>query len=226
LNRCAKDRIGAGRAVVAVNPGGVALPVVEAAAALGAGVLFIDCERTAISVESVPALARTAQALGMSALVRSPSHDPALLTRYLDCGVDGLILPAVESAAVCAMLLDTAATAAGRRAADLLLVAQIESVPGLERWDEIAAAPGIDLVLIGPNDLSHSMGFRGDTGRPEVVEAVAALAARLRAKGRAFGLPVTPDSAADWVSRGATFLYTTLQTLLAPGLGAVGRAAA
>ena len=215
----AKEAIQAGRPVVAVNPGGVAFPVIDILARHGCDCLFVDCERTPVSVESVPVLARAAQARGMSALLRSPSKDPAILTRYLDCGVDGLILPQVESLDECAMLVRTARYATKGRESELLLVAQIESAPAVERVDALAGAPGIDLFLIGPNDLAHSMGFLGDTSRPELRAAVEHAAERLRACNRPFGLPAAAETARDWIGRGARLLYITLEQLLAMALG-------
>ena len=220
----AKEAIASGRPVIAVNPGGVALPVVDILARHGCDCLFIDCERTPVSVESVPVLARAAQARGMSALLRSPSKDPAMLTRYLDCGVDGLILPQVESLDECAMLVRTARYATKGRESELLLVAQIESAPAVERVDALAGAPGIDLFLIGPNDLAHSMGFLGDTSRPELRAAVEHAAERLRACNRPFGLPATPETVSGWIGRGARLLYVTLDQLVATSLGDFRRA--
>ncbi|MGU3492491.1 HpcH/HpaI aldolase family protein [Xanthobacteraceae bacterium A53D] len=221
MNQRAKTAILERRAILAVNPGGVALPVVEALGACGVDCLFIDCERTAVSIESVPMLARTAQALGMSAVVRVIGRDPAVITRALDCRVDGIVLPSCESADDCRMLVETARAATKGREADLLLIAQIESVEGHRRLEEIAGVPGIDLILIGPNDLSHSMGFVGDTTRPELKAAVDDIMARLAALGRPFGLPATSATAPDLVGRGATFIYATLEGLLRPGVTAL-----
>lgn len=221
MNGHAKARLQAGGTVIAVNPGGVSVPAADMLARLGADCLFIDCERTAVSVDAVPAMARAAQAGGISAIVRSESRDPAILTRYLDCGIDGLVLPQVESAAECAMLVATARAATKGREDQLLLIAQIESVGGIAALDDIATAPGIDLVLIGPNDLAHSMGFLGDTSRPELKQAVDDCAARLVAHGKAFGLPVTAATIAAWRGKGASFFYTSLEGLLAPSLSAL-----
>lgn len=224
MSRRLKSMVNAGRPVLAVNPGGVALPVVDALADVGVEALFIDCERTPVSIEGVVILARAAQARGMSALVRSPTRDPAYLMRYLDCRIDGLVLPQVEDAAACAELV--AVAQATGRCADLFLVAQIETVAGIAALDQIAAAPGIDLILIGPNDLSHSMGFAGDACHPQVQAAVRDIADRLSALGRPFGLPVTAATAGDWVGRGARLLYSGLGPLLSPSVAALREAAA
>lgn len=226
MNNHAKARLRAGGTVIAVNPGGVSVPAADMLARLGADCLFIDCERTAVSVDAVPAMARAAQAGGISAIVRSESRDPAILMRYFDCGIDGLVLPQVESRAECDMLVATARAATKGREDDLLLIAQIESVGGIAALDAIATAPGIDLILIGPNDLAHSMGFLGDTSRPELRQAVDACAAALVTHGKPFGLPVTAATIADWRRKGASIFYTTLEGLLAPSLADLRKAIA
>lgn len=226
MNGSAKAKLAAGAPVIAVNPGGVSLPAADMLARLGADCLFIDCERAPVSVDAVPAMARAAQAGGISALVRSESHDPAILTRYLDCGVDGLILPQVESRAECDMLVATARAATKGRERELFLIAQIESTGGVAALDAIATAPGIDLCLIGPNDLAHSMGYLGDTSRPEVIEEVRECATRLRAHGRPFGLPCTAATVGEWRARGAAFFYVGLEGLIAPSLAEFRKALA
>ncbi len=225
MNRRAKTAIEAGKPVIAVNPGGFALPAVDAIAACGADCLFIDCERTAVSIESVPMLARAAQAHGMSAIVRSYSKDAATLTRYFDCGIDGLVLPNVEAPEECARLRAIARAATKGREGTLLLIAQIESVEGHKRLDEIAGAPGIDLILVGPNDLAHSMGYLGDPARPEVVAALDDITSRLAAASVPYGLPATAETAGYWTKRGARFFYTSLENLLRPSLQALRAAA-
>lgn len=207
-----------GRPVLAVNPGGVALPVVDIVARHGAGCLFIDCERTAISVDAVPMLARAAKAAGMASLVRCESAEAAILLRYLDCGVDGLIVPQVESGAICDRMEAVARQFTKGRPESVFLVAQIESVAGRDKLAEIAGHPAIDCILIGPNDLAHSMGFSGDTSRPDVQDATRAIAAAVVALGKPFGLPVTTENAGEWVGRGARLLYTTLDQFIGPSM--------
>ncbi len=216
-----RDRIAGGQPVLVVNPGGVALPVIDQIAAAGAHCLFIDCERTPISIEGVHVMARMAAAAGLCSVVRVPTRDAALLTRYLDCRVDGIVLPQVESADECRALVQVARDATNGREGDLLLIPQIETVQGHARLEEIAGSPGIDLVLVGPNDLALSMGHAGNPKHPEVQGAVEDIMARLRANGCAFGLPVDEETAGRYVGKGATFLYLNLHSLLKASLARV-----
>lgn len=217
----AKSRIAAGQPVISVNPGGVAIDLAGVLGQMGADVLFIDCERTAIGIESVGPMARAAQIHGTAAVVRSHTADPADMVRILDRGVDGIVVPKVESAAQASVIVETVHYVCGARASEKIVIAQIESVPGVERVSEIVSVEGIDLFLIGPYDLSHSMGFAGDITRPEVVAAVDHVVDVMKTSGCAFGLPVRRDNARQWVDRGAVFLYHTVEWLLRPAFDAL-----
>ncbi len=126
-----------------------------------------------------------------TSIVRVPWNDPISLKRVLDTGVEGVMIPSVETAGQAA---DAVAAcrypSAGRRgsaigairasdyglagdyaatAADnLMIICQIETVTAVENIDAIAAVPGVDLLFIGPYDLSGSAGHFGDIAHPEV----------------------------------------------------------
>jgi 4-hydroxy-2-oxoheptanedioate aldolase len=154
--------------LIAVNAGGLAVPVADAFAGAEDVAIFIDCERTPIGVSDAAIMARAARANGLLSILRTESADPAVVTRYLDCRIDAIVLPQMESAAQCAAVhavLDTHAATAKRTA----FIAQIESVAGHRALDEIAGTPGIDAILIGPNDLAASMGLAGQPQHPDVV---------------------------------------------------------
>ena len=208
--------INQGRSVFAVNLGGVALTVVDLIARHGADCLLIDCERTPIGIESVPALARAAKANGMSSVVRCESADAGIMLRYLDCGIDGLIVPSVETAATCDRMVSVAKQFGKGDVSRTFLIAQIESVQGRAKLTEIASHPGVDLVLVGPNDLAHSMGFDGDTSKPELQAAVRSIASAISALNKPFGLPGTMQNAAEWKKRGARFFVTTIEQFITP----------
>jgi 4-hydroxy-2-oxoheptanedioate aldolase len=170
-------------------------------------------------------MARAAQANGLLSILRTESAEPAVVTRYLDCRIDAIVLPQMESAAQCAAVhavLDTHAATAKRTA----FIAQIESVAGHRALDEIAGTPGIDAILIGPNDLAASMGLAGQPQHPDVVAAVEDIADRVRGHGLPFGLPVRDATAAGWAQRGARLFYTAIGQFLNDGLNQMRTAAA
>lgn len=212
-----RDILRSGAPVFAVNTGGGCAPLTRAFVRSGA-TMFIDCERGAISISDVPALVAAAHLAGGRAILRSESAAPAILTRYLDCGIDGLVVPQVESAAACAAIVRTARDQAlgDPKAA---IIVQIESVAGVAAAPAIAAEPGVDAVLMGPNDLSASMELLGQPTHPKVQAALRDVAEILRAAQMPFGLPVTPLTLPDWRARGASLFYIPAADLVAAAMG-------
>jgi ActR/RegA family two-component response regulator len=107
---------------------------------LGIDILFIDCERAGIGIDMVGPMARAAQRHGAAAVVRSKTRQVEDWVSYLDRGIDGLIVPRVETAQEARLILETVSYACGSRAADMIIIPQIESEAGLRNIDEILAA--------------------------------------------------------------------------------------
>lgn len=206
-----------GQTLWMVNPGGASVDVVDMMANVGAKCLFIDCERTAVGIESVTALARCAQSHGMAALVRTESMQREILVRYLDRGIDGIVVPHVETVEQLKSIGEVVAYVTKGMATKTFSIAQIESQAAIENVAALAADKSIDGFLVGPNDLAHSMGFAGDTSRPELMKAIDGVVATLQQHGRTWGIPGMPDSAQRWSQRGAQLLYCTLEQILRDG---------
>jgi 4-hydroxy-2-oxoheptanedioate aldolase len=204
-------------AVWTVNPGGASLDVVDALARAGARCLFIDCERTAVHIESVTALVRCAHSHGLAAILRSESAQPEILVRYLDRGIDGIVVPHTETVAELEAIGEVVRYVTRGQRERVFAIAQIESQPAVANVAALAACRSVDGFLIGPNDLSHSLGFAGDTTRPELAAAIDGVVAALQQQGRAWGLPAQADTAAAWTQRGAKFLYGTLEQIVKAG---------
>ena len=209
--------LGRGAAVWAVNPGGASLDVVDLLARTGATCVFIDCERTAVHIESVTALTRCAHSHGMAALLRSESMQPEVLVRYLDRGIDGTVVPHTETVAQLQAIGEVVRYVTRGQPEQVFAIAQIESQAAVANAAAMAACRSVDGFLIGPNDLSHSMGLAGDTRRPELAAAIDGVVAALQRHGRAWSLPAQADTASRWMKRGAQFLYGTLEQILKAG---------
>ena len=182
-----------------------ALAVVAAAAAhepaqVGPDWFGIDLQHGDLEPADVAPLLRASR---LPVLVRLASHDPADLARVLDAGADGVIVPAVESAAQACGLVDAAyppprghRSTGGSRAglvgaASLadgpLLLPMVETRAGLGAAAEILDVDGVDGVFIGPYDLALSLGEPSVTS-PAVVAAIDAVLAAARERGRLTGL--------------------------------------
>jgi 4-hydroxy-2-oxoheptanedioate aldolase len=213
-----------GETLWAVNPGGASLDVVDLLARAGARVVFIDCERTAVHIESVTALVRCAHSHGMAAVLRSETAQPEMLVRYLDRGIDGIVVPHTETVAELDAIGEVVRYVTRGQRDSVFAIAQIESQPAVANVAALAACRSVDGFLIGPNDLSHSLGFAGDTTRPELAAAIDTVVAALLQHDRIWGLPAQADTAARWTQRGARFLYGTLEQILKAGYAPMAQA--
>jgi len=133
-------------------------------------------------------------------LVRLASHDEAQLARVLDAGVDGVIVPAVESAAQAGRLVQAACfPPRGRRSQGLaraallgprdqpLLLPMVETRAGLDHLDDILGVDGVDGIFLGPYDLTLSLGQKSVLA-PEVVSAIESVIGRTGGRGRITGI--------------------------------------
>jgi 2-keto-3-deoxy-L-rhamnonate aldolase RhmA len=186
------------------------VPVLLAAA--GLDFFFIDSEHSATSYSQMKGLCRTARGAGVIPLVRVTENAPALISRALDVGAMGIIVPQVNSAeqaraAIAAMKfppighrgygLGSIVTDLKPKAAqeevdsanrETLAVIMIESREGLEAVEEIAAVPEIDLLFIGPYDLSLSLGIVEQFENPVFWNALKRIFAAARQANLAVGL--------------------------------------
>ena len=150
-------------------------------------------------------------------MVRVPSHDPNHVKRLLDAGVTSVMFPMVDSiadaqgvASACRYPplgrrgLATGAIRASRFGLDTkdyldnytqrqLIMAQIETKGGLEAVEKIAEVDGIDLLFVGPNDLSAALGHLGEQDHPLVRTAIDRIVAAAKAKGKLLGTVPTKE---------------------------------
>ena len=169
----------------------------EVAAGCGAEWIGIDVQHGDLELVDVAPLARVSP---VPVLVRLTSHDQAQLARVLDAGVDGVIVPAVESAGQARALVQAAYfPPRGRRSQGLaraallgprdqpLLLPMVETRAGVEHVEEIVGVDGVDGVFIGPYDLSLSLG-QDSVLAGAVVSAIESVIERTRERGRIVGI--------------------------------------
>lgn len=199
---------------------------------MGYDYLWIDTEHEAMDYQTVLMHIIAARAAGTASVVRIPQNEPFLAKRILEMGPDGIIFPMVSSAeeakrAMDACLYPPAGTRGfgprracryGRQdltdyitgAADVTArLCQIESAAAVENLDEMLTVPGIDGFILGPCDLSGTIGHLNEIFHPEVLELVDTAIAKCRAAGMPIGIAVGADSAEDirfWYERGVQFI--------------------
>jgi 4-hydroxy-2-oxoheptanedioate aldolase len=190
--------------------------VAEAVATAGFDWVVIDTEH---SLTDVPDTIVSMQAMApyrTTPVVRAAWNDLVLIKRYLDLGVQTLLIPFVQSAEEAKAAVDamryaprglrgvagmTRANRYGsvqnymaRAEGELCLLVQVETALALSRIEEIAAVDGVDGLFVGPNDLAASMGFPGQMLHPEVQAAIEDALRRIAATGKAAGI-LTFDAA-------------------------------
>jgi 4-hydroxy-2-oxoheptanedioate aldolase len=164
----------------------------------GSGIdfVFIDTEHIPIGRETLSWMCRAYAALGIPPVVRIPCPDPFEATKVLDGGASGVISPYVETAEQVRDLVGATRlrplkgkrlqaalddpnsmepelrTYLEQRNANTLLILNIESVPAVDNLDNILSVNGVDSVLIGPHDLSCSLGIPEQYDHPRFDEAV------------------------------------------------------
>jgi 2-keto-3-deoxy-L-rhamnonate aldolase RhmA len=182
--------------------------------------VFIDCENAGPDVESIPNLVRAAHAGGAPALLRPWSKDAGLLRRYLGCGIDGFIMPDVESAEEIAAVRKLMGDIDHAGADTMICVALIETVKGVEHAREIMLAEGCDAVQIGTSDLAVSVGLprRGD--HEKVREITFRLLELARALGKSAGCPVNKYGLQRVLDAGGNCVMLFMPDVLAAGLDA------
>jgi 2-keto-3-deoxy-L-rhamnonate aldolase RhmA len=186
--------------------------VVMIAAAAGFDSVYIDMEHSSISLETTSALCAGCLGLPVTPLVRVPSHARDWISRVLDGGAQGVLVPHVDDAAQAGAIASAArfpplghrsvmgpTPALGYQALPLhevnnrlndetLVIVMLETPRAIERADEIAAVPGIDMLLIGSNDLCTELGIPGQLRHPKLREAYEATAQACRKHGKALGV--------------------------------------
>ena len=207
--------------------GGIAdAQIVEIIGHAGYDAAFIDMEHTSFDLRDVQLMVMAAERVGITPIVRTPGFDPAFILRLLDMGVQGIQLPHISDAraareavkAVRYAPLGERGMAGASRASDygkiaisehmersnseITLAVMIEDLTAVAEIDAIASTDGIDIVAVGPADMSRALGVSGTGDHPKLVAVVEKVAAAVRKGGIArlalpMNHPALPRNAAQ-----------------------------
>jgi 2-keto-3-deoxy-L-rhamnonate aldolase RhmA len=182
------------------------------AASCGFDSVYVDLEHSPTSLETTSTICAAAIGAGITPLVRVPNHEPHYASRVLDGGALGVIVPHVNTSAEAQALVQGCrfpptghrsvmgtGPALGYRALPLgeinhrlneqtLLIVMLETPEGIANADAIAAVPGVDMLLIGSNDLCTELGIPGQLRHPKLREAYEKAAAACKAHHKVLGV--------------------------------------
>jgi 2-keto-3-deoxy-L-rhamnonate aldolase RhmA len=236
LHNRAKEKLARGETVYSMTVRLVrTVDIASIAHTAGFDSVYIDLEHSSFSLEDAGQICMACNALGVTPLVRVPGPDPALIARVMDSGAMGVILPDVQSAdqaraAVSAVKhvplgersLAGAAPQLNYRTfppnevihaldSTSMVVAMIETQAGLDAVDEIAAVDGVDIVLVGANDLSVALGVAGQMDSPKIHDSYLRVIEACGAHGKTVGVGGMggwPDLVRRYLDLGAGYVST------------------
>jgi len=194
--------------------------------------IWIDSEHGPLDKNMVNMHIMAVRGRGAASFVRVPWNDPVIVKPILDMGPSGIIFPYIRTAdevklavSSCRYPPEGIRGFGPRRAnnysnmdSELYLesskkepwvIIQIEHVDAVNNLDEILKVEGLDLIIIGPNDLAGSIGLTGQTGHPEVVRMLDEISFKCKEAGMDF-FPATGygniEGLSEWINRGACAL--------------------
>lgn len=212
--------------------------IIEIMASAGFDWLTIDLEHSVIDLSKAQELIAHIQASGMSALVRVSKNEEVIIKRVMDAGANGVIVPMVNSGKEAEQAVAYVKyPPAGRRGVgltraqnwglgfqdykkwleeDSVVIAQIEHIDAVNNLAKIIDTPGIDGIIIGPYDLSASMGFPGEFDRADVKAALDKVKKICTEKKKTMGFHVIPPDhtkLTEKINEGYKFLAFSIDFL-------------
>lgn len=187
-------------------------PLLVLAKDAGFDFIFYDMEHSYYHFETLHSLMLFGNAIGLDGFVRARRGDSGNLSVILDCGAKGIMLPMVETVEEASLLASfTKYPPVGKRSyssgantfyrpykdhqkvmeeanKEVTVIAQIESRLGVDNASEIAKLEGIDALLIGPVDLSISLGLTDQFTHEKMLESIDQVAKACRSQGKQFGI--------------------------------------
>lgn len=246
-----KQRLAAGELVLAAACGRVPSHVIVQMIGLSGHfqAVWLDHEHCGFSGAQLEVMALAARAVGLDSFVRLAPTDYASVTRCLEAGAGGVMAAQVHSADQAAEFVRWAkfhplgnrglnnggydgrfgrrplAEFAQKANEESFVAIQIETIGSVEQADAIAALEGVDLLFLGPADLSQAFGVTGQPFHPDCVAAVDAIDAACRRHGKAWGaVSLGADHARLLLDKGCRLLSPANDVrLIQEGLAAMGR---
>jgi len=193
--------------------------------------MWIDVEHTGFTVREIESAVTAARVYGLESFVRVPPTDYATITRCFESGASGVMAAQISSAEQAEEIVTWAkfhprgrrglnplghdgsfgteplANFTARANRDNFVAIQIETAGAVAEVEDIAAIDGVDLLFVGPSDLSQALGVTGELTHPRCLEALDRVAAACSKNGKPWGaVTPSPDYARLLIDRGCTLV--------------------
>jgi len=224
-----------GRIALGAYSGSFGTPsMVEIIGHAGFDAIFIDMEHCPFDFHEVHMMILTAERVGITPIVRTPGFDPAFILRLLDMGAQGIYIPHIDDAAAARKaveavyypplgdrgMMGTSRVAEYGRIPltdhmeqsnrEILLALMIEDLKALDEIEEIVAINGVDLIVVGPTDMSRALGVADQPNHPRLVTVMKRAAEAVRKSDNArlslpTGHPLFPKTISQLREMGVSY---------------------
>ncbi|MEY2890181.1 MAG: hypothetical protein RJA98_89 [Pseudomonadota bacterium] len=225
-----QQRLASDTPVLMVNPNHISPTLCEKLVRAGADSVFIDCEHGLAGFEDIHHMGKAARYAGGFGIVRPQNQERSTLTRCLNAGADGLMVPLIHTAEIAREVVHHFRYAVPDEHGKRLLIGMVESVEAVSNLDAILAVEGIDVFFVGPGDLSQSMGYSpnvpaGGRRAQAVLDVVDSTLRRIRAAGKFAGTLAVKHDVGHLVAQGAQLIYYHADPFVVDGVSAMRESA-
>jgi 4-hydroxy-2-oxoheptanedioate aldolase len=220
-----KEKLQAGQVALALSGHSISSDTIDFCGQLGFDSFWIEGEHGPVTWDQIGDMTRACDLWGMASIMRVHSHEPGVITRALDRGVNGIVVPHVNTRTQAEQIVKAARFAplgqrgmytSGRRGYgdpdylqkandDVLLVVLLEEIEAIHNLADILAVDHIDVFFVAPSDLAQTMGYVGQPNHPAVQEVVQQALTQIVAAGRVAGSLGTEPLVGQYINLGARF---------------------
>lgn len=223
-NRKIKEKFRSGDVVTLIHPNHTSASLVEKLGEFGFDAVLIDCEHGAAGPREVEDMARAANLAHMVSIVRPEDPTPWLVTRYIECGADGVMVPLIPDAATARAVVDRLRFSAPFDYENRFVILMVETIEAVNNLPDILKVEGVDAYMVAPGDLALTLGYQPysyewQSGRrAKEVEAVIDRAiATIVDAGKVCGTLVNSGDVEQFLQKGVRLVYDHTNHMIARG---------
>jgi 4-hydroxy-2-oxoheptanedioate aldolase len=219
-----KAKLARGQVATMINANHPSANLAEKLGEFGFDAVLIDCEHGTAGPEKVEEMARGAHIGGLVSIVRPETSLEWVVRRYIECVVDGWMVPLVHNAAAAQAIVDAVRFGCALDYEDRFLVVMIESIEAVKNLDQILKVQGIDAFLVAPADIAKNIGalttlrdWEEGKRSEKLLQIVDGAIKTIVDSGKTCGTLVSRTDVQSYIDKGVRLLYTHTNHMIAAG---------